>query len=335
MRCFVLLQLAATATTYHLSPPHGHGRVSRAVGGQLVLLSPEDPEAVSGDERNPLDDISGAFKGGIEDAVKKVTGNDEYQFGDFTKSTVKGLTGKEAGDYQCKDARARTSNWQHTAARARARVSVPERASLRPRAVGDVTKKAISEITGKDASEYKFGDVTSSLLAAADQSVNDYANDIQKRLLGDLSQTQRAALVGVGLKTGAMVVLTYGFLDKILRAVSFILAWAVSISSTRLSPLAAGQWGAFVTTHATIRMVYVPVLFPLHVLATVALALPYRSLILSLQRRLPLQKRPWLNVGLALAITFAGGTGLATSAAGAGVWLASFVVGVPVFPVGR
>ena len=60
----------------------------------------------------------------------------------------------------------------------------------------------------------------------------------------------------------------------------------------------------FMTTHATnhpIRMVYyVPVLSPLHVLATVALALPYRSLILSLQRRLPLQNRPWPKAGLAL-----------------------------------
>ena len=89
------------------------------------------------------------------------------------------------------------------------------------------------------------------------------------------------------------------------------------------------------TTHATnhpIRMVYyVPVLSPLHVLATVALALPYRSLILSLQRRLPLQNRPWLNAALALTITFALGTALATGIAAVGVGLASLVVGVPVF----
>lgn len=188
------------------------------------------------------------------------------------------------------------------------------------------------DITGKEASEYQFGDVTNSLLAAADRSVNDYVNDIQKRLLGDLSQTQRQALVGVSLKTGAMIVLTYGLLDKLLRAGSFILAWAASISSTQLSPMAAGQWGAFMSTHATIRLVYVPVLFPLHVLATVACTLPYRSFILALQRRLPLQNRPWLNVGLALGITFALGSGLATSVAGVGVWLASVAGGVPIFP---
>ena len=161
--------------------------------------------------------------------------------------------------------------------------------------------------------------------------MNEYVNDIQKRLLGDLTQAQRDALVAVGLKTGAMCVLAYGLVDKLLRAISFVLAWAASISSTHLSPLAPGQWRAFMTTHATIRMVYVPVLFPLHVLATVALALPYRSFILSLQRRLPLQNRPWLNAGLALSIAFALGTGLATGVATLGVGLASLVVGVPVF----
>ena len=161
--------------------------------------------------------------------------------------------------------------------------------------------------------------------------MSEYVTDLQKRLLGDLTQAQRDALVAVGLKTGAMFVLAYGLVDKLLRAISFVLAWAASISSTHLSPLAPGQWRAFMTTHATIRMVYVPVVFPLHVLATVALALPYRSFILSLQRRLPLQNRPWLNAGLALSIAFALGTGLATGVAAVGVGLASLVVRVPVF----
>ena len=258
------------------------------------------------------------------------TGNEEYQFGDFTRSAVEGtkvgvedavkkVTGNE--EYQCDTGLSPQTGSTRSEAAAKplhttAKPSTPLWPALRTlvpwcsRAVGDVTK---------------------SILAAADQSVNEYVNDIQKRLLGDLTQAQRDALVAVGLKTGAMCVLAYGLVDKLLRAISFVLAWAASISSTHLSPLAPGQWRAFMTTHATIRMVYVPVLFPLHVLATVALALPYRSLILSLQRRLPLQNRPWLNAGLALSIAFALGTGLATGVAALGVRLASLVVGVPVF----
>ena len=105
MKWSVLLQLAATATSFRLPPPHGHAARARRVRGHPVLSSPEGKEG-----RNPLDEMGGVFKGGIEDAVKKVTGNEEYQFGDFTKSTVEGtkggiedavkkVTGNE--EYQC------------------------------------------------------------------------------------------------------------------------------------------------------------------------------------------------------------------------------------------
>ncbi len=105
MKWSVLLQLAATATSFRLPPPHGHAARARRVRGHPVLSSPEEKEG-----RNPLDEMGGVFKGGIEDAVKKVTGNEEYQFGDFTKSTVEGtkggiedavkkVTGNE--EYQC------------------------------------------------------------------------------------------------------------------------------------------------------------------------------------------------------------------------------------------
>ena len=67
-------------------------------------------------------------------------------------------------------------------------------------------------------------------------------------------------------------------------------------------------------------------------LATVALALPYRSLILSLQRRLPLQNRPWLNAALALTITFTLGTALATGIATVGVRRARQLVSSSVCP---
>ena len=134
----VLLQLAATATGYHLPQlvhTSCHLHAARARRGHPVLSSPEEKQG-----RSPLDGVGGAFKGGIEDAVKRVTGelpavtltravchlhdvttltsvpyvtrtgNKEYQFGDFTKSAVEGtkvgvedavkkVTGNE--EYQC------------------------------------------------------------------------------------------------------------------------------------------------------------------------------------------------------------------------------------------
>ena len=105
MKWSVLLLQAAVATSFRLPPPHGHAAHARHARGHPVLSSPEEKEGI-----NPLDKMGGVFKGGIEDAVKKVTGNEEYQFGDFTKSTVEGtkvgiedavkkVTGNE--EYQC------------------------------------------------------------------------------------------------------------------------------------------------------------------------------------------------------------------------------------------
>ena len=68
----VLLQLAATATGYHLPQlvhTSCHLHAARARRGHPVLSSPEEKQG-----RSPLDEMGGAFKGGIEDAVKRVTG---------------------------------------------------------------------------------------------------------------------------------------------------------------------------------------------------------------------------------------------------------------------
>ena len=72
-------QLAATATGYHLPQlvhTSCHLHAARARRGHPVLSSPEEKQG-----RSPLDEIlvqtGGAFKGGIEDAVKRVTG--DYQ----------------------------------------------------------------------------------------------------------------------------------------------------------------------------------------------------------------------------------------------------------------
>ena len=58
-------------------------------------------------------------------SVPKVTGKDDYKFGDLTKGALKSVTGKD--DYQ----------------------------------FGDISKSALKSVTGKD--EYQFGDISKSL----------------------------------------------------------------------------------------------------------------------------------------------------------------------------
>jgi hypothetical protein len=82
-----------------------------------------------------VDNALPAFEG----AVKKLTGNDEYKFGDITKKAVTDLTGKDPAEYE----------------------------------FGDITKKAVSDFTGKDAADYQFGDITNKVLSNAEQAVSD------------------------------------------------------------------------------------------------------------------------------------------------------------------
>ena len=69
----VLLQLAATVTGYHLPQlvhTSCHLHAARVRRGHPELSLPEEKQG-----RSPLDEMGGAFKGGIEDAVKRVTGD--------------------------------------------------------------------------------------------------------------------------------------------------------------------------------------------------------------------------------------------------------------------
>ncbi len=191
------------------------------------------------------------------------------------------------------------------------------------------------KVTGNE--DYEFGDLTNAALGAAETALSDYFSDATQKLLGDLTAAQRkevlrSALIGIGAQIGAVLVVSFAFVAKLLRAATVVLAWAVASAASRQSPLAAGQWASFVTTHGTIRMVAEPLLIPLHVLAAVFLTPSLRSLVISLQRRLPMEDRAWLNVSLALVVVFSGGTAVAASVAGVGIWLAGLVIGVPVFP---
>ena len=73
--------------------------------------------------------MSSTMKNLFEGSVRTVTGDESYEFGDWTKKAVSDMTGKDASEYQ----------------------------------FGDITKKAVTNFTGKD--DYEFGDVTKKLVS--------------------------------------------------------------------------------------------------------------------------------------------------------------------------
>ena len=56
---------------------------------------------MSAGQSNPLDGLRNATIMGVEGAVKAVTGDDAYKFGDLYKKVVKDLSGKDVDDCKC------------------------------------------------------------------------------------------------------------------------------------------------------------------------------------------------------------------------------------------
>merc|ERR1719446_627365 len=125
-----------TAHIRHLS--HSHHTLP------LLTMTTEPTD----DGADGTEDAPNAF----EDAMRKLTGDEEYRFGDLTKKTVaagedaiKGtlseLTGKDADVYQ----------------------------------FGDITKMAVTSFTGKE--EYNFGDISRKMLSDADAALEYFRDD--------------------------------------------------------------------------------------------------------------------------------------------------------------
>ena len=121
------------------------------------------------------------------------------KFGDLTKRTVAGLTGKDASDYK----------------------------------FGDITRKAFTNFTGKDLEEYEFGDLTRTALSAADGALADvrdrYFDDLPaalwKRLFVGLSQGQRDDLIVSIVQDAAVATLAYSFIANLQLSLTIAAAW--------------------------------------------------------------------------------------------------------------
>ena len=121
------------------------------------------------------------------------------RFGDLTKRTVAGLTGKDASEYQ----------------------------------FGDISRAAFTNFTGKDASDYEFGDITRTAFAAADSAIADardrYFDELPtalwKRLFVGLNQAQKDDLVIAVVQYAAVALLSYSFVANVQLSFTAAIAW--------------------------------------------------------------------------------------------------------------
>ena len=252
--------------------------------------------------------MSSTMKNLFEGSVRTVTGDESYEFGDWTKKAVSDLTGKDASEYQ----------------------------------FGDITKKAVADFTGKEVGTYKFGDLTTAALTKTEDALADardaYFNDLPTALwnqaFGELTSAQRRDVVIAICQLAAAALMSLTLVNAILHSLQTFAAWVHVCKVSGLSPLySAAQWGSFLNAHATLRLTLDVPTLPLRVLAAIIIVPSYRAALLKLQKRMPWREnRPILNRLAALGVAWLLINGMAVNGVTAiGVWVCARLVGVPAF----
>ncbi len=260
----------------------------------------------------PLRNVFNATKSLFEGAVRQVTGDDGYEFGDWTRGaidetkegfeqTVRAVTGDD--DYEFGD-------WT--------RGAIEE--------TKDGFEQTVRAVTGDE--NYEFGDITRKALSDAEGALGDardsYFNELPgavwQRVMIGLSAEQKRDVIVALCQLSACALLCFSLMNNLSVGMLAAISWAISARRSGLSPLADGQWAPYITTLGSLRFVAEPPLLPLRVLLALWLTPSYRALTLKLQRKLPLRKsRPLLNRCLALAVAWLVGNCLAVAAASVGL----------------
>ena len=290
-------------------PAHGH-----ATRFTALATSKED----ASDDANPF-----------ENAMRKLTGDEDYKFGDLTRSTLDGA-GKATRSTLDGAGKALTGDEDYE--------------------FGDITKKAVTSakegvasLAGKSVDEYEFGDVARRVMGETDKAIAGWRDDafdemmptLWDNFLGRMNEKEKGDVVVAMAQLVACYFLAFGLIFNLTVSGSIAISWALSAFRRGVSPLAsAAAWSAFLTSQSTLRLALDPLLMPVRMFAAALLTRYYRRGVVYIQERLPYRDElPMVNRCLALALAWAVCNGLAVAGLTAGVvWAISRAAGVPMLP---
>lgn len=200
----------------------------------------------------------------FEETVRKTTGKEDYRFGDFSKGTVEATT----------------------------------------HAVEDIVKKT----TGK---EYKFGDLTRGTLKAGsnalsvsemtlslvrDANINELVQLSRYFWQSNMDDAQRKEVFVVVVNLGAITVLAYNLVANISAGLVNAAAWSMTSVQLGKSPLKVnGGWDVFLRTKQSLDMFVGGPMLPARVAMTIPIFFHYQRWIRRLQSLSPLKKFPIIN----------------------------------------
>lgn len=127
-------------------------------------------------------------------------------------------------------------------------------------------------------------------------------------------------------KMGLSALLSYGFVSNISYCVTVSMAWYGFSVKTRLSPLAPGQWKGFLAVYAGFY-VFNNFIRPMRLALSVAVTPYFDKAVDAVQRKTKLNKK--VAIGIVVFLANICGT---TSLMSLGVYIASLLAGIPIFP---
>ena len=313
--------------TYHFATANtvaaSNARWNRFPARKLCILQTKKPEE-NAQEEEDYDSTTNSPKELFETMVQKVTGDDDYHFGDITKKTLSELTGH-------------TSNTTATTA------SEDDDYQYQ---FGDISKHFVTtvgqKVTGRE--NYQFGDITKQTLQSLEhdleewkfQSLTDLPQSLFQRTLGGMSPAQRREVIVAFVRLAAIGVLAWGVVANICTAGVLSLAWMKTMAEANAAALAAATvaatktgvialaapvlpilpffskvdptiWRSFLIHYASFQLFLNPILLVVKAGGALLLFLPYIRCIEGIEKRLPIQwrrKGPLVSRGVALSLAF-------------------------------
>ena len=176
---------------------------------------------------------------------------------------------------------------------------------------GDLTKKAVTDFTGKDAYEmgdvsreidkrvkrqvseitgkadYQFGDLTAAAMINVNKTMQGFVAMEFPQLFDALTENQRIALASGIARVLAVAMLSYSLVANIGASLALALAWFSCARATGASPLVAGGWVRLAATRSALAAVFEPLALPLRCGIAVLATPKYADLVAAIEARLP------------------------------------------------
>jgi hypothetical protein len=258
----------------------------------------DDDESSSNPKKKPPAPISISF---IEGAVKSLTGDDSYQFGDYSKKALTETT---------------------TVLSQAGKVVTGDDAYV----FGDITKGYLN-------------DVESALDEWKDKEFNDLAKEAFQQVFGKMSRSERQALLLSTIRLLAIALLSWGFVANICTALTVTACWTKA-SLTSATAVVRGSWNplssnalpqrqVFWTTYKYARLLLDPFFLVIEGAATLFLLGRYQQFIATIEQhwitKAQRDKYPLLYRVTALFLAFVCNLGVAGLVTLCGVGLGTIV----------